>query len=119
MPFLAACLIRPVKAFKDPWLFLVRYSDAVVGYQKLYCFFIIQKRETDLSVFGRIAERVVQQDGQHLSDPLGIAADSRNRVLGKLNQEPDRLFGCGRLKGFKSIQKKRVQFHRFLLNRPA
>ncbi len=119
MPFFTSCPVGPVEAFKDLLLFTVGDADAVIRHLIFHSFPIGYKRKPDTSALRRVAERMVQQDRQDLSDPLRITDDRRDGLLRKPDEKADRPFRRHRFKGFKGIQKQSVQFCRFLPDRPA
>ena len=77
MPFGASGFFCPIETGEDALLVTVRNADAGVAdgdLEEIFSVLAAGERKCYMAVFRCIADSVVQQDGEHLRDAVGITA---------------------------------------------
>ena len=109
MSFFTAGLISAIEAVEDMGLFLLGNSYAVVGYLNAVGSAVISEGQADLSLGRGVADCIVQQDREYLTDASGIAGAGGKGAFRKPDGEFDGFLGGYGLKGFIGLQKEGVQ----------
>ena len=83
--------IGAVKPLENFFFLLVRHADSGVlhPYFKSTFFGMMVQAEMNLSVGGRVADGVVQQDFQKLYDPVPVTGECRNGLFGQADLKAD------------------------------
>lgn len=103
----------PVEAVEDTLFVFIGDTDAVVCDGQVEFIPLSCERQADLTMLGRIADGIVQQDGEHLADPFRVGGTQRKRAVGKLDGQEDIFFLCQRFESFVSVHQQRIQLRRF------
>lgn len=103
----AAGAVRAVKTLEYFLFFFVRDADAVIndGQNKSFRLFngIEGQSHGNAAAGGRIADGIVQKNGDYLSEAFRIAEAGRQGGLRQRDRKGNIFFFCHRLKGFKGI----------------
>ena len=109
VPFGASGFFGPEKTVKNFPLILIGNADSVIPDWEQETLLFIGKKKLNLPVLRRIADRIVQEDGEYLADAVRIGQAQRERSLRQADRQGDGLFLCKRLESFKDIHEQSVQ----------
>ena len=125
MLFGAAGCFRTVEPLENFGFFPVGDADAAVSHRNgieigavkaggsRLLWFGIGQGECDAASFRRIADGVVQKDGEELEEAFAVSEAGGHGGIRQQDTEADVFFVCQRFKGFVGVEQQRIRFHRF------